>query len=193
MKNITVSVDEETYRLSRVRAAERGTSVSALVRAYLVALVQGRVIETEFDRLRRLQDETLAAIRARGEAGRSVIVSSHVLHEVERMTSNILLLHAGRILAEGDVHQIRDLIDEHPHTVRITADDPRRLARHLLGYSHVIAMQLQDGAVIAQTSRPDAFYTELTVLAAGEEAGAVGEVTSPDDNLQAVFSYLVEH
>jgi hypothetical protein len=66
MKNITVSVDEETYRLSRVRAAERGTSVSALVRAYLVALVQGRVIETEFDRLRRLQDETLAAIRARG-------------------------------------------------------------------------------------------------------------------------------
>ncbi len=66
MKNITVSVDEETYRLSRVRAAERGTSVSALVRAYLVALVQGQVIETEFDRLRRLQDETLAAIRARG-------------------------------------------------------------------------------------------------------------------------------
>ena len=66
MKNITVSVDEETYRLSRVRAAERGTSVSALVRGYLVALVQGQVIETEFDRLRRLQDETLAAIRARG-------------------------------------------------------------------------------------------------------------------------------
>ena len=66
MKNITVSVDEETYRLSRVKAAERGTSVSALVRAYLVGLVQGQVIETEFDRLRRLQDETLAAIQARG-------------------------------------------------------------------------------------------------------------------------------
>ena len=132
-------------------------------------------------------------IKAWGRDGRSVVVSSHVLHEIELMTSNIVLLHNGRILAEGNVHQIRDLIDAHPHTVRITADDPRRLARHLLGYSHVIAMQLQDGAVIAQTSRPDAFYTELTVLAAGEEAGAVGEVTSPDDNLQAVFSYLVEH
>ena len=132
-------------------------------------------------------------IKAWGRDGRSVVVSSHVLHEIELMTSNIVLLHNGRILAEGNVHQIRDLIDEHPHTVRITADDPRRLARHLLGHSHVIAMQLQDGAVIAQTSRPDAFYTELTVLAAGEEAGAVGEVTSPDDNLQAVFSYLVEH
>ena len=51
-------------------------------------------------------------------------MSSHVLHEIERMTSNILLLHAGRIRAEGDVHQIRDLIDECPHTVRITASDP---------------------------------------------------------------------
>ena len=132
-------------------------------------------------------------IKAWGRDGRSVVVSSHVLHEIELMTSNILLLHNGRILAEGNVHQIRDLIDEHPHTVRITADDPRRLARHLLGYPHVIAMQLQDGAVVAQTSRPDAFYTELTALAAGEEAGTVGEVTSPDDNLQAVFTYLVEH
>ena len=135
----------------------------------------------------------IGAIREWGRAGRSVVVSSHVLHEIELLTSNILLLHAGRILAEGDVHQIRGLIDEHPHTVRITADDPRRLARRLLGYPHVIAMQLQDGAVIAQTSRPDAFYAELTALAAGDEAGAVREVTSPDDNLQAVFSYLVKH
>ena len=135
----------------------------------------------------------IGAIREWGRAGRSVVVSSHVLHEIELLTSNILLLHAGRILAEGDVHQIRGLIDEHPHTVRITADDPRRLARRLLGYPHVIAMQLQDDAVIAQTSRPDAFYAELTALAAGDEAGAVREVTSPDDNLQAVFSYLVKH
>ena len=66
MKNITVSVDEETYRLSRVKAAERGTSVSALVRGFLLDLAQGQAIETEFDRLRRLQDETLAAIHARG-------------------------------------------------------------------------------------------------------------------------------
>ena len=132
-------------------------------------------------------------IKAWGRDGRSVVVSSHVLHEIELMTSNILLLNNGRILAEGNVHQIRDLIDEHPHTVRISAEDPRRLARRLLGYSHVIAMQLQDGAVIAQTNRPDAFYTELTMLAAGDEVGAVREVTSPDDNLQAVFSYLVKH
>ena len=132
-------------------------------------------------------------IRTWARAGRSVVVSSHVLHEIELLTPNILLLNNGRILAEGNVHQIRDLIDEHPHTVRITAEDPRRLARHLLDYPHVIAMQLQDGAIVAQTNRPDAFYTELTALAAGDEAGVVREVTSPDDNLHAVFSYLVKH
>ena len=131
-------------------------------------------------------------IRAWGRDGRSVVVSSHVLHEIELLTSNILLLHDGRILAEGNVHQIRDLIDEHPHTVRITADDPRRLARHLLDWPHVVALRLQEADVIAQTDRPDAFYTGLTALAAGDEAGAIGGVTSPDDNLQAVFSYLVE-
>jgi len=66
MKTITVSVDEETYRLARDIAAERGTSVSALVRTYLAAFVQGQVTEAEFDRLCRLQDETIAAIHARG-------------------------------------------------------------------------------------------------------------------------------
>ena len=82
MKNITVSVDEETYRLSRIRAAEAGTSLSALVRAYLVDLVQGRVPESRFDRLRRLQDETIAAIHARGGGLRAADnLSRSALHE----------------------------------------------------------------------------------------------------------------
>ncbi len=66
MRNITVSVDEETHRLARIRAAELDTSVSALVRELLAELVQGRNPETRFERLLRLQDETLEAIRARG-------------------------------------------------------------------------------------------------------------------------------
>ena len=82
MKNITVSIDEETYRLSRIKAAEAGTSVSALVRSYLVELVQGRTSETRFDRLRRLQDETLEAIRVRGGGLRAADDLSRVaLHE----------------------------------------------------------------------------------------------------------------
>ena len=68
---------------------------------------------------------TMRLIRDWARAGKSVIVSSHILHEIESMTANILLINNGRILAEGDVHQIRDLIDEHPHTVYVRAEDPR--------------------------------------------------------------------
>jgi ABC-2 type transport system ATP-binding protein len=108
------------------------------------------------------------------------------------MTSNILLVHNGRILAEGNVHQIRDLIDEHPHTVYIKAEDPRALARRFLADDNMLSLKFDPGALIIQTAKPDVFYARLTELAASGEAGQVEEVTSPDDNLQAVFQYLVK-
>jgi ABC-2 type transport system ATP-binding protein len=108
------------------------------------------------------------------------------------MTSNILLINNGRIVAGGNVHQIRDLIDTHPHTVFIRAQDPRTLARTLLTDDGVISMRFEPGALVVETGRPDAFYARLTDLAASGEAGTIDEVTSPDDNLQAVFRYLVK-
>ena len=108
------------------------------------------------------------------------------------MTSNILLINNGRILAEGNVHQIRDLIDTHPHTVHIRAADPRGLARRFLAHDDVISLRFEEGAVVVQTAAPDGFYARLTELAASGEAGEIAEVTSPDDNLQAVFQYLVK-
>jgi ABC-2 type transport system ATP-binding protein len=135
---------------------------------------------------------TIRLIKQWAREGKSLIVSSHILHEIESMTSNILLINNGRILAEGNVHQIRDLIDEHPHTVHVKADDPRALARQFLAYQDVLSLRFEAGAVVAQTSRPDEFYTRLTRMAASGEFGAIEEVTSPDDNLQAVFSYLVK-
>jgi ABC-2 type transport system ATP-binding protein len=136
--------------------------------------------------------KTIRLIRDWARDGRSVIVSSHVLHEIEAMTSNILLINQGRIVAEGDIHQIRELIDEHPHSVCIRAERPRALASELLAAADVIGLTLEDGRVIVQTDRPDAFYARLTDLAASGACGAVHEVTSPDDNLQAVFEYLVK-
>jgi ABC-2 type transport system ATP-binding protein len=127
-----------------------------------------------------------------GRAGKSVLVSSHILHEIESMTPNIVLINQGRILAEGNIHQIRDLIDEHPHMVYVKADDTRELARRFLEDDHVLSLRFEDGAVVVQTGRPDMFYSRLTALAASGELGAIHEVTSPDDNLQAVFQYLVK-
>jgi len=108
------------------------------------------------------------------------------------MTSNILLINQGRMLAEGNVHQIRDLIDEHPHTVHIRADHIRTLAREFLAFDDVLSLQLQEDAVVVQTGKPDVFYARLTDMAASGEHGVIHEVTSPDDNLQAVFQYLVK-
>jgi len=136
--------------------------------------------------------KTIRMIKDWGRAGKSIIVSSHILHEIESMTSNILLINQGRILAEGNVHQIRDLIDEHPHTVFIRADRTRELAREFLTDDQVLSLRFEDGGVVVQTARPDMFYTHLTELAASGELGAIHEVTSPDDNLQAVFQYLVK-
>ena len=136
--------------------------------------------------------KTIRMIKDWGRAGKSVIVSSHILHEIESMTANILLVNQGRILAEGNVHQIRDLIDEHPHTVYIKADRTRALAREFLTQDDVLSLKFEDNAVVVQTARPDVFYARLTELAASGALGTIHEVTSPDDNLQAVFQYLVK-
>jgi len=138
--------------------------------------------------------KTIRLIREWGRAGKSIIVSSHILHEIESMTSNILLINNGRILAEGDVHHIRDLIDTHPHTVYVRAQDPRRIAREFLDNPEddVRSMRFEPGAVVVETGKPDAFYARVTRMAASGEFGTIDEVTSPDDNLQAVFQYLVK-
>jgi ABC-2 type transport system ATP-binding protein len=139
-----------------------------------------------------MRRKTIRLIREWARAGKSVLVSSHILHEIESMTSNILLINNGRILAEGDVHHIRDLIDEHPHTVFVRGPQPRALARQFLTREDVLSLRFEEGAVVVETAKPDDFYARLTELAASGEHGGIEEVTSPDDNLQAVFKYLVK-
>lgn len=136
--------------------------------------------------------KVIRLIKDRAARGGSVLVSSHVLHEIEEMTATILLMHNGRILAEGNIHTIRGLIDEHPHKVRIRAADPRGLARGLIAHDDVSSVQFEADAVMLETRRPDAFYGRLTEAAATGALGEIHEVSSPDDNLQAVFDYLVK-
>jgi ABC-2 type transport system ATP-binding protein len=138
-----------------------------------------------------MRRKTIRLIKEWARAGKHIIVSSHILHEIESMTSNILLINNGRIVAEGNVHHIRDLIDTHPHTIYVRGSDPRALARRFLAEDEVLSMKFEPGAVIVETARPDNFYALLTDLAASGEAGPIDEVQSPDDNLQAVFKYLV--
>jgi ABC-2 type transport system ATP-binding protein len=136
--------------------------------------------------------DMLDLIRRLAASGKDVLLASHVLHEVEAVTSRILLIHRGRILAEGDVHEIRALIDKHPHRVQIECDRPRELAARLLQAPHVVSVTIDGGmGITVQTTRPDDFYTSLPgVLLDGDFD--VRAISSPDDNLAAVFRYLTE-
>ncbi len=130
-------------------------------------------------------------VKRLGREGRTVVVSSHILHEVEAMTRRVLLFHNGRILAEGDVREIRDLMDEHPHTVAIRARDPRGVARAVVGSASVVSLAFgaEGEWVTIQSAKPDELYAALQEVAV--EAG-VREMFSPDENLEAVFRYLVQ-
>jgi ABC-2 type transport system ATP-binding protein len=129
-------------------------------------------------------------VRRLGREGKTVVVSSHILHEVEAMTRRVLLVHNGRILAEGDVREIRELMDEHPHTVALRAREPRRLAAAVVGWPNVLSVALgaEGEWLTVQTQRPDEFYRQLHDAAL--ESGVV-EMYSPDENLESVFRYLV--
>lgn len=129
-------------------------------------------------------------VKRLGREGKTVVVSSHILYEVEAMTRKVLLIHNGRILAEGDVREIRDLMDEHPHTVSLRARDPRTLARAVVALPHVISVVFgADGEwVTIQTAKPDEFYGTLQEAAI---TAGVTEIFSPDEDLESVFKYLV--
>jgi len=130
-------------------------------------------------------------IRELGREGKSVIVSSHVLYEIESVTQTIVLINRGRVLAHGDVREVRALIDAHPHSVTVRCAEPRKLATELIGDPNMVNVKFgDDGAVTFYTSDANAFYDRMNVLLADPALG-VRSVHSPDDNLQAVFEYLV--
>ncbi|MEW6074410.1 MAG: ABC transporter ATP-binding protein [Planctomycetota bacterium] len=125
-------------------------------------------------------------------AGTSVLVSSHVLHEIEALTAEILLVHRGRLLAQGTIADVRELLRQHPRRVEIVARDARRLARALLDAEEVIAVRLlDDGTRLSLETRDVArFHRRLTEIAAGGGFGVQG-LESVDASLEAVFDYLV--
>jgi ABC-2 type transport system ATP-binding protein len=124
--------------------------------------------------------------------GHHLIVSSHVLYEVERLTEEVVMISNGRVLAIGNVHRLRDALDAHPHSIAIRTKEPRRLAERLTGWENVTSLEIgEPDRLTVLTRAPDAFYREFPslVLDAGIE---VYEMSSPDDNLEAVFRFLSE-
>ncbi len=132
-------------------------------------------------------------IKEMGEQGKGVIVSSHILHEVEAMTSEILLVYRGQVLAEGNIYDIREMIDAHPHKIRVECDDARALGRELVTSPDVRSLEFaEDGALVIETPAPDACYPLIPKVAL-DRGLKIRSLTSPDNNLQAVFEYLTQN
>jgi ABC-2 type transport system ATP-binding protein len=136
--------------------------------------------------------EYMDLLAALVEQGVAILVSSHILYEVEQMTRSILLLHRGRLLATGDLRVIRSLIDKHPHRIRIESQEPRRVAEHLVRLPYVLSMQFDfaGGAIELECKEPERFYDELPTLVVDNDLPVSG-FSSPDNNLESVFRYLV--
>jgi ABC-2 type transport system ATP-binding protein len=132
----------------------------------------------------------MEVIQGLPEQGVSVIVSSHILYEVERLTDRVVLIHRGKAIASGLIREIRRLIDEHPHTVRIGTPRPRALATELAAQDHVAEIVFDGDMLTVRTRDPEAFYRELPGIVV-EAHISVTSMESPDDNLEAVFRYLV--
>lgn len=134
--------------------------------------------------------DVLASLAARGKA---VVVSSHILFEVEQMTRSILLLHRGRLLASGDLRTIRELIDSHPHRIRIETDEPREIGSRLLALPFVLSAEVapDERSLEVRTREPGRFYDIFPELVL-ENGLRVTGFSSPDNNLESVFQYLVE-
>ena len=136
--------------------------------------------------------EIIRLIRELGASGKTVVVSSHVLVEVERFAHNILVIINGKLAAAGDFRTIRDRIDAHDHQIRIRASDVRQLGSLLLTEPMVSGMSIdRQGRLVVQTTDVRSFY--LVVPAAAQHANVrLYEMQPVDDSLTSVFSYLVK-
>jgi ABC-2 type transport system ATP-binding protein len=138
-----------------------------------------------------MRRDVIAVVREMGDLGLTVVVSSHVLHEIEAMTDQVVLMRHGQVLAEGAVDEIRDHLDDQPRRVALGTPDAANLARSLLTLDDlVMGLQLEPGQLVVHTMHPVRLCAEVQRLAV---AGAfvVDRVEPLDADLQSVFSYLV--
>ena len=137
--------------------------------------------------------ETIALFKQLAAEGLHLIISSHILHEVDMMSDRVVLLNNGYVVAEGAIHGVRDEMDvEHPMQVLIRCDQPSLLAARMFRNDNVVEARLHDDrrGLFVKTRNPDRFYLLLNeVVAQGEIE--VETIAPVDDDLSAVYDYLI--
>ncbi|HEV7698823.1 MAG TPA: ABC transporter ATP-binding protein [Pyrinomonadaceae bacterium] len=136
--------------------------------------------------------EIIRLFREFADDGMCLIISSHILHEVDMMSDSVVLMQNGYVVAEGEVHGVRDEIDEHPIQILIRCDRPQVLAARLFEHEHTVEARIHDDrqGLFVKTRRPDDFYILLNKVIT-EQSLQVESVAPVDDDLNAVYQYLI--
>jgi len=136
--------------------------------------------------------ETIALFRKFAAEGLHLIISSHILHEVDMMSDRVVLVNNGYIVAEGNIHGVRDEMEEHPMQILIRCDEPARLAAYVFAQNHVVEARVHDDrrGLFVKTKDADRFYLLLNRAVAEGEVN-IESVAPVDDDLSAVYQYLI--
>ena len=133
----------------------------------------------------------MGLLRAMAAAGRTILFSSHILEEVERLADSILVVYAGRLAAAGDFRSIRRLMTDRPHTFRVRSSDDRRLAAALLGRPRRSSASSWSASGSRSGRRDFGAFTRALPRVARDAGITLFEVGPTDDSLESVFGYLV--
>jgi ABC-2 type transport system ATP-binding protein len=170
----------------------KGMRQRVKVAAALVSDPEVRILDEPLTGLDPVQRRHMITLFHRlGDEGRCVLVSSHVLDEVAKLGSRVLVIAQGRLVASGDYRDLRELMDDRAHRIRVGASDPRRLATALVERGLVSGLSIDDRNVVVDTLDVDAFGRQLASISV-ELGVRLTEVSPLDDDLESVFRYLVE-
>jgi ABC-2 type transport system ATP-binding protein len=136
--------------------------------------------------------ETIELLKNWGAQGRHVLVSSHILHEVDRISDQVILLSQGYVVAEGQIQGVRSEVKDQPMQILVSCDQPGRLASHLFQQDYVVEAKIHpDGkSVLLRTTDADRFYLLLNRVVL-ESSLEVESVAPADDDVNSVYQYLI--
>ena len=176
----------------RLDTYSKGMKQRAKVAAALVHHPRILILDEPFNGLDpRQRRQMMKLLRAEASLGRAILVSSHILEEVDRIADRVLVMISGRLAASGPPREIRKLMTEHPHVFTIRSSNDRKLASVLVTDLAVISMELGGGKLTVRAADYSAFTRGLAPLAQ-KEGITIFEMIPADESLESVFTYLVE-
>jgi ABC-2 type transport system ATP-binding protein len=185
------SVDLEAAADRPIGTYSKGMRQRAKIAAALVHEPSILLLDEPFNGMDpRQRIHMMEMLRGMAAAGRTILFSSHILEEVERLSDGVLVVVAGRLAAAGDYREIRRLMTDRPHTFLVRSSDNRRLAAALLAEPAVFGADLRESLLLVRVAEFSAF-TRAVPRVARAEGVSLFEIAPTDDSLESVFAYLV--